>query len=186
MTVRPIRRPRLSIIAAVADNGVIGNGLDLPWRLRSDLKWFKQITDGKPVLMGSVTWDSLPKKPLPGRMNIVLSRDAKFATDEANHAAIICQSLFEALELAREQAIDEGLDDICIIGGGHIYAQTIEMADRLYITHVHTKPEGQVKFPTIDPTQWLEISAQSHLKGEGDDFDFTIKIYDRIKESKRP
>lgn len=175
MGFRVIKRPRLSLVAAVADNGVIGKGNDLPWRLKSDMKWFKQITQFKPVIMGSNTWDSLPRKPLPGRMNIVLTRDLKFEAE----GAIVCNSLFEALELAREQALDEGLDDICVIGGANLYAQVLPKADRLYITHVHASPEGDVHFPEIDRKAWVEISSEPHPKAEEDDFDFTIKIYER-------
>jgi dihydrofolate reductase len=177
MTVRVIKRPALSLVAAVADNGVIGKGNDLPWRLKSDMKWFKHITQFKPVIMGSNTWHSLPKRPLPGRMNIVLSRDLQFEAE----GALQCDNLFEALELAREQALDEGLDDICVIGGANLYAQVLPKADRLYITHVHASPEGDVHFPAIDPAQWVEVSSDFHAKAEEDDYDFTIKVYERLK-----
>jgi dihydrofolate reductase len=175
MSIRVITPPRLSVIAAVAENGVIGRGLDLPWHLRSDLQHFKALTQFKPVIMGSTTWDSLPKKPLPGRLNLVLSRDVKFEAE----GAIVCASLFEALELAREHALDDGADDICIIGGANLYAQALPKADRLYITRVHAAPEGDVLFPDIDKSQWVEVESRFHAKSDGDDFDFTTLIYDR-------
>ena len=175
-----IKQPKLSLIAAVAENGVIGRGLDLPWRLKSDLQHFKAITLGKPIIMGSTTWDSLPKKPLPGRMNIVLSRDLKFEAP----GALICGSLFEAMELAREHALDEGIEDICVIGGANIYAQTIEKADRLYISHIHADIDGDVYFPDFDKTQWSETNRQFQAKGDGDDYDFTTLIYERITASR--
>lgn len=177
MVTGPIKYPRLAIVAAVAENGVIGRGNDLPWHIRSDLIYFKSITQFKPVIMGSNTWDSLPKKPLPGRLNIVLSRDLKFEAE----GAIICNTLFEALELAREHALDEGCEDICVIGGANLYAQVLPKADRLYITRVHASPEGDVSFPDIDKSQWLEVESAHHEAAEGDDHDFTTLIYDRLK-----
>ncbi len=168
---------RLALVVAMSDNGVIGRDGGLPWHLRSDLKRFKEITQFKPILMGSTTWDSLPKKPLPGRLNIVLTRDVRMEAE----GAIICHSLFEALDIAREHAADDGADEICVIGGANIYEQTLPKADRIYVSHVHADVEGDAHFPAIDPSIWQVTSEESFAKTENDDHDFTLKIYDRIK-----
>ncbi|MGA9657800.1 MAG: dihydrofolate reductase [Asticcacaulis sp.] len=168
---------RLSLVVAMSDNGVIGKDGGLPWHLRSDLKRFKEITQFKPILMGSNTWDSLPKKPLPGRLNIVLSRDIKMEAD----GAVICSSLFEALDIAREHAADDGADEICVIGGASIYEQTLPRADRLYVSHVHASVDGDTFFPVIDPAIWYVKEEAAFSKTEHDDHDFTLKVYERIK-----
>jgi dihydrofolate reductase len=170
---------RLALVVAMSDNGVIGKDGGLPWHLRSDLKRFKEITQFKPIIMGSTTWDSLPKKPLPGRLNIVLTRDVRMEAE----GAIICHSLFEALDIAREHAADDGADEICVIGGANVYEQTLAKADRIYVSHVHANVEGDAHFPIIDPVIWQVTSEESFAKTENDDHDFTLKIYDRIKSA---
>ncbi|WP_140984659.1 dihydrofolate reductase [Asticcacaulis tiandongensis] len=169
--------PRLSLIVAMSDNHVIGRDNGLPWHLRSDLKNFKATTQFKPVIMGSNTWDSLPRKPLPGRLNLVLSRDLKFEAE----GGVVCETLFEALSIAREHAMDDGADEIMIIGGAKVYEQTLPKADRLYVTQVHANVEGDTFFPPIDPEIWQETRSEFLTRGEGDDHDFTLKIYDRKK-----
>lgn len=134
-----------------------------------------QTLNKAPLILSDDLWDSLPKKPLPGRLNLVLSRDLKFEAE----GAIVCGNMFEALELAREHALDDGADDICIIGGANIYSQTLSRADRLYITRVHASPEGDVFFPEINKDQWVEVENTFHPKAEGDDHDFTTLVYDR-------
>ncbi len=168
---------RLALVVAASENGVIGRAGGLPWHIRSDLKLFKRITDAKPIIMGSATWDSLPRKPLPGRLNLVLSRDAKFEAE----GGIVCSSLFEALDIAREHAIDDGAEEICVIGGANVFAQTLAKADRIYLTEVQATVEGDTHFPPLDPAQWRLASTEPHEKGEGDDFAFTLKIFERIK-----
>lgn len=169
--------PRLCLIVAMSDNHVIGRDNGLPWHLRSDLKNFKALTQFKPVIMGSNTWDSLPRKPLLGRLNLVLSRDLKFEAE----GGVICETLFEALSIAREHAMDDGADEIMIIGGAKVYEQTLPKADRLYVTQVHATVEGDTHFPAIDPAIWQETQSGFVPKGEGDDHDFTLKVYDRKK-----
>ncbi|MFT4091275.1 MAG: dihydrofolate reductase [Asticcacaulis sp.] len=169
--------PRLCLIVALSDNNVIGRDNGLPWHLRSDLKNFKAQTQFKPVIMGSNTWDSLPRKPLPGRLNLVLSRDLKFEAE----GGVVCETLFEALSIAREHAMDDGADEIMIIGGAKVYEQTLPKADRLYVTQVHAEIEGDTHFPVIDPAIWQETQSEFVPKGEGDDHDFTLKVYDRIR-----
>jgi dihydrofolate reductase len=173
-----IGKVRLALVVAMSDNGVIGRDGGLPWHLRSDLKRFKEITQFKPIIMGSTTWDSLPKKPLPGRLNIVLSRDPRMEAE----GGIICTSLMEALDIAREHAADDGADEICVIGGANVYEQTLPKADRLYVSHVHADVEGDAHVPPIDPAVWQVTSEESFSKTENDDHDFTLRVYDRVKK----
>ncbi|MGZ3299100.1 MAG: dihydrofolate reductase [Asticcacaulis sp.] len=175
-----IPRVRLSLVVAMSENGVIGREGALPWHLRSDLALFKRITHSKPIIMGSNTWDSLPRKPLPGRLNLVLSRDLKFEAE----GGVICSSMYEAMEIAREQAIEDGAPggetpEICVIGGANVFEQVMAKADRLYVTTVHATIEGDTVFPAIDPEAWRVTSEEAFPKGEGDDYDFTFRVYDR-------
>ncbi len=170
-------RPKLALVVAMSENGVIGRDGGLPWHIRSDLQNFKAITLSKPVIMGSNTWDSLPRKPLPGRLNLVCSRDVKMEAE----GGIVCTSLFEAIDIAREHAEDDGVDEVCVIGGANIYAQMIDKADRLYVTQVHAEVDGDTHFPAIDPARWTVVSEKAMAKGEGDDYDYTLKVYERTK-----
>jgi dihydrofolate reductase len=167
--------PVLSLVAARGRNGVIGREGDLPWRLRSDLALFKQTTLGKPLIMGRKTWDSLPRKPLPGRLNLVLSRDGAFEPT----GAVVCERFEEALEMAREQARDDGVDEVCVIGGRALFDLALPRARRLYLTEVAAEPEGDVRFPDIDEAAWREVRRESHPAGEGDDFPFTFRVLER-------
>ncbi len=171
--------PRLALVVARARNGVIGRDGGLPWRLRSDLQQFKAITVGKPCLMGRQTWESLPLKPLPGRLNIVLTRDQSYEADGMARGALVCASLDEAIEIAREQAAEDGMDEICLIGGAQLYADALPRAKRLYITEVEAEPEGDTLFPTFDEAAWIETSSERHEPGEKDDHAFTFRILDR-------
>ena len=121
---------QLALVVARARNGVIGRGGKLPWRIRSDMAWFKANTLGKPVIMGRKTWESLPRRPLPGRTNIVLSRDQSFET----LGALVCETLSEAIQIGREQAADDGVDEVCVIGGAALFDATLPKARRLYLT----------------------------------------------------
>ena len=168
-------RPRLALVVAMSENGVIGRDGGLPWHIRSDLKNFKAITQFKPVIMGSTTWESLPRKPLSGRLNLVLSRDPKFEAE----GGVVCSTLMEALDIAREHAGDDGADEICVIGGANVYEQTLPKADRLYVTHVHAEIEGDTRFTAIDPHIWKVVREDRFEKGEGDDYAFTLKVYER-------
>ncbi|MET0337212.1 MAG: dihydrofolate reductase [Caulobacter sp.] len=166
LTVGPVAR---------ALNGVIGRDNDLPWRLKSDLAIFKQTTLGKPVIMGRKTWDSLPRKPLPGRTNIVLSRDGSFEP----HGAIVCESFLEATQIAREQAEDDGVDEVCVIGGSALFEMALPKARRLYLTEVQAEVEGDVRFPAFDESAWVEVRREEHPAGEGDDFSFVFRVLER-------
>jgi dihydrofolate reductase len=167
--------PALVQVVARARNGVIGRDGDLPWRLRSDLQRFKAITVGKPCVMGRATWESLPLKPLPGRLNIVLTRDESYTAK----GAVVVHSLTEALEMAREQAAEDGVDEVCIIGGAALFEATLPKARRLYITEVEAEPEGDVTFPPFDEGEFVEIAAEPHPPGEKDDHAFVFRVLER-------
>jgi dihydrofolate reductase len=162
------------LIAAVADNGVIGRDNALPFRQSSDLKRFKMLTMGKPVLMGRRTYDSIGK-PLPGRTNIVVSRDPGFAPD----GVVVARDLEAALALARDDAKQRSAGEIAVIGGTGIFAALMPLADRLEITHVHLRPEGDTHFPPIDATQWRAIARSDHPAGPRDEAGFSYVSYVR-------
>jgi dihydrofolate reductase len=156
-------------------NGVIGRAGALPWRLKSDLALFRQLTLFKPVIMGRKTWDSLPKKPLPGRVNIVLSRDGSFAPPQA----VVCEDFSEAVQIGREQAEEDGAEEMCVIGGAALFATALPRARRVYITEVQASPEGDVFFPPFDETGWTEVRREEHPAGDGDDHPFIFRVLER-------
>jgi dihydrofolate reductase len=164
----------LVLIAAVADNGVIGRNNALPFRQSSDLKRFKALTIGKPVLMGRKTFVSIGK-PLPGRTNIVVSRDPGFNPD----GVIVVRDLEQALRVARDDAERRGVGEIAAIGGTDIFTQLLPLADRLEITHVHMRPEGDTYFPPIDATQWHPVARSDHPAGPQDEAGFSFVTYAR-------
>lgn len=166
LAVGPVARSR---------NGVIGRDGGLPWRLKSDLALFKQITMGKPVIMGRKTWDSLPRKPLPGRMNLVLSRDGSFEPQ----GAIVCERFEEAVQIAREEAEDDGADEVCVIGGEALFALALPKARRLYLTEVDVEVEGDTRFPDFDESEWREVRREAYPAGEGDDHAFVLRVLER-------
>jgi dihydrofolate reductase len=162
------------LIAAVADNGVIGAGGAIPWRLKSDMLRFKAITMSKPVVMGRKTFQSL-RKPLPGRTNIVVTRDADFRAD----GAVVTNSLDVAHALARADALRRSVAEIAVIGGADIYAQWIDMADRLEITEVHAEVAGDTRFVGVDAAQWEEVARERHGAAADDSADFSYVTYRR-------
>ena len=166
ITLGPIARSR---------NNVIGRDGRLPWRLRSDLQRFKALTMGKPMIMGRRTWDSLPLRPLPGRINIVLSRDGSFEPK----GALVCQTLDEALQIGREQAAEDGAPEVCIIGGAEIFHAAMPKSRRLYLTEVEAVVQGDVTLEPFDESQWVEVSRESHPAGEHDDYPFTFRVLER-------
>ena len=167
--------PQLVIVVARARNGVIGRDGDLPWRLRSDLQRFKAITLGKPCIMGRRTWESLPLKPLPGRLNLVLSRDESFTAQ----GAVVCTTLDEAVEIARETAEEDEVGEICVIGGVALFETALPRAKRLYLTEVEAAPDGDVVFPAFDEGAWTEVSSEEHPAGEKDDHAFVFRVLER-------
>jgi dihydrofolate reductase len=140
----------ISLVVARAENGVIGVGGGLPWRLEGDLPRFKYITLGKPCIMGRKTWDSLPRKPLSGRTNIVLTRDAGFAAE----GAVVAHSLEVALTLAASETPSE----IMVIGGADIFAAALPFASKIHLTEVHSAPKGDVFLPGFPPQIWLGMA----------------------------
>jgi dihydrofolate reductase len=166
---------RLALVAAVAENGVIGRGDELPWRISGDLKRFRAITWGKPILMGRRTFASIGR-PLPGRTSIVITRDAAYQVPEG---VLLAGSLDKALELAGAEASRLGVDEAAMIGGADIYAQALPLADRLRLTEVHGKPEGDVMFPPFDRAAWREVGREGPIRGEKDEFAFSFVDYER-------
>lgn len=160
---------------ARARNGVIGRGGKLPWRLKSDLAIFRATTMGKPVIMGRKTWDSLPKKPLVGRTNIVLSRDGSFEPQ----GAVVCEDFSDALSIAREQAEDDGASEVCVIGGASLFELALSKARRLYLTEVDAEVEGDVILSPIDENRWTEVRAQHYEASEEDQYGFTFRVLER-------
>lgn len=145
----------IAIIVAMAENGVIGRDNGLPWHLPEDLKHFRRLTLGKPVLMGRRTFESIGR-PLPGRTNIVLSRQAGFRAD----GVLLAADLDSALALAEAQARADGVDELMVIGGAALYAEALPRADRLYLTRVHAAVAGDARFPEPDWAQWQRLSAE--------------------------
>jgi dihydrofolate reductase len=162
------------LVAAVARNGIIGANGGLPWRLSSDLKRFKALTWGKPLVMGRKTFESIGRA-LPGRETIVVTRDPAFAPS----GVLVVHNLDTALDLAAERAHAVGVDEIIIGGGAEIYAQTIARASRLFITEIALDAEGEARFPPIDPQEWREISRETGERGPRDDADFAFVSYER-------
>ena len=160
----------ISYVVAVSRNGVIGREGGLPWHISSDLKRFKEITLGKPVVMGRKTWESLPRKPLPGRRNIVITRQSGFAPEGAEVAA----TPEEALALCGDAP------EVAVIGGGEIYRLFWPLVDRLYLTEVDLEVEGDTHFPPVSAAEWREVGREVHPKGEKDTTSFTLRILDRM------
>ena len=163
------------LIVAVADNGVIGAAGAIPWRLKSDMQRFKAMTMGRPVVMGRKTFESFPRRPLPGRTNIVLTRDAAFRAS----GAVVTTSFDAALLVARGDVLRRKVDEIAVIGGAGIYAQFMAKADRLEITEVHTRPEGDTSFPPIDAALWQEVARERQPAGADDSAWFSYVTYRR-------
>jgi dihydrofolate reductase len=162
------------LIVAVADNGVIGSGGAIPWRLKTDLQRFKTLTLGKPIVMGRKTFVSL-RRPLPGRTNIVVTRDASFRAV----GTVVTTSLADARAVATGDALRRLATEIAVIGGAEIYAQWMAYADRLEITEVHAKPAGDTYFAAIDATVWEELARVRNSAGPDDSADFSFVTYRR-------
>jgi dihydrofolate reductase len=174
-------RPEIVLIVAVAENGVIGSGGASPWRLRTDQQRFKTMTMGKPVVMGRKTFESL-RRPLSGRTNIVVTRDANYRAA----GAVVTTSFAGARAIALGDALRRLATEIAVIGGAEIYAQWMELADRLEVTEVHAKPEGDTHLPPIDFKEWQEAARASHSKTDGDTADFSYVTYRRRSQSPPP
>jgi len=167
---------RNCLIVAKARNGVIGNGGQLPWRLSEDLSFFKEVTIGKPIIMGRKTWESLPVRPLPGRDNIVISRNWNYAAKGAR----VYSSLGVAINAARSIARRAEVDELFVIGGASIYERGLPICDRLYLTEVDAAPAGDVYFPNLVPSEWTEVWQRSYTADDRNDHDFTIRCLDSL------
>jgi len=152
----------VTLVLAMAENGVIGNRGGLPWHIPDDLRRFKQLTLGKPCIMGRRTWESLPRKPLPGRTNIVVTRDKSFSAE----GAVIVHSLEEALAHTRDAP------EVAIIGGAELFKQAIPLANRVDLTEVRAEIEGDTRMPAFDRTIWKERAREDHVTAEGVSYSF--------------
>jgi len=166
------------ILAAVAENGVIGRGNVLPWRLKSDMQHFRDLTMGKPVVMGRKTYLSIGR-PLEGRTMIVVSRDPTFAAP----AVLVAGNLEDALTAARGDALRRGCDEIIVAGGADIYVQALPLAARLAVTEVHARVDGDVYFPAIDPKVWREVARSERQPAADDEVAFAFVSYARVLDA---
>lgn len=161
----------ISIIVAVSEDLGIGKDNELLWHISEDLKRFKRLTSGNTVIMGKKTWESLPRKPLPGRKNVVLTDNPS----ETIEGSVTVYSIVDALSKCEKS------EEIFIIGGGSIYRQFMPLADRLYITHVHKKAAADIYFPVIDPDVWVAVENEEFNSGEPDNIPYSYTIYERRK-----
>ena len=158
----------ISIIVASSANNVIGAQGDLPWRLSDDLKRFKAVTMGKPIVMGRKTWESIGRA-LPGRQNIVITRRHDFAADGCD----VVHSVDEAMSAAGD------VGEIMVIGGSQVYELFLPAAQRLYLTRVHADVEGDTFFPAVDEDEWQLMSEEKHPADERNEYDFSFQVWDR-------
>ncbi len=166
---------KLAIIVAQAENRVIGINNNLPWHLPEDLRYFKQVTMGKPIIMGRKTFESIGR-PLPGRTNIVITRDAEYQRDGIK----VVHSLAEARELAENICLVDGRDEAMIIGGAEIYNQALVDADTLYLTQVHASVEGDAFFPEFHPGEWAEAGRETYEPDETNPYAYSFIVLQRI------
>jgi dihydrofolate reductase len=165
-------KPELTLVVAVADNGVIGARGGMPWHLPADLQHFKRLTYGKPVLMGRLTWDSIGK-PLPGRRNLVLTTDPEWRAEGAERVA----SLDQALALAE----GDGAGELMVIGGAAVYRLALPAARRIYLTRIHATPAGDTFFPAIEAGDWEEVACRERPADERNPFDLTFLTLERSR-----
>jgi len=163
-------KPRISLIAAMADNRVIGIGNRLPWRLPADMKWFRRHTLGKPIVMGRKTFESFGAKPLPDRLNIVITRDPDYQAP----GAVVVHDVDQAIAAAG------AVPEVMIIGGASFYETMLPRADRLYLTFVHAEIEGDAWFPDYNPAQWREQMCEDWSADEKNPYPHSFCIYERI------
>jgi len=166
--------PIVAMIAAVAENGVIGNQGRMPWRIPSELRHFRKVTMGKPLIMGRKTFAAF-KKPLDGRDTIVLTHNR----DYAPIGAIAVESVDQALKIGTDCAVARDAAEIMVIGGAEIYASMLPYVRRLYLTRVHAEPEGDVRFPPLDFAAWTLVESTYHPRAERDEHDYTVTLYER-------
>ena len=168
----------ISFVVARSRNNVIGCSGELPWNLKSDLRHFKQVTLGKPILMGRRTWESLRVQPLPGRDNIVLTRNTSYVAE----GAFVHTSLSVALSAAKAMAYARCASEICVVGGQEVFSELEHAVSRVYLTEVHGTYEGDTYFPDMDFSSWSEMSAHHFGPGPGDDAPFSVRILERAPQ----
>jgi len=167
----------LSIIVAQSQNRVIGRDNKLPWRLPNDLQYFKRMTMGKPVIMGRKTFAEDIGRPLPGRTNIVVTRNSEFS-----YEGVVCvPSVEAAIEYAEDINLINGVEEAMVIGGGEIYRQALALAERLYITQVHAEVEGNVYFPELDYGDYQEIAREDFSASGDNPYDYSFVVYQRVE-----
>jgi dihydrofolate reductase len=173
---RAALEPVIALVVAMGENRAIGKGGGLPWsRLSSDLKQFRKLTLGKPIIMGRRTFDSLGRV-LDHRLNIILSRDVFFEVP----GAIVARSLSDALQWARKAAAEAGVDEIMAIGGENVFREVLPAAGRIYLTEVHAAPDADTWFPDFDRSGWREVFREEHEPGPNDDHAFSFVVLDRV------
>lgn len=160
----------ISMIAATAENRVIGNKNTIPWHLPADFKYFKEATLGKTIVMGLNTFNSIGGKPLPGRKHIILNNDPNYAPPLD---CVVAHSIEEVLEMAK------GVPELMICGGASVYRQFLPLSQKLYLTYVKASPEGDTYFPEVNPAEWKEISRQDHKADDKNSFDYSFAILER-------
>jgi len=165
---------KIILVAAIGENNVIGRDGKLPWKISSDLQYFRALTLNKPIVMGRKTFEAIGHA-LDQRTNIVVTRDLSLRAP----GAILAMSIDAALATARDNAKKRGVDEIMVIGGSDIFAAVMPFADRLEITHVHAAPEGDTFFPDIDPAMWQEVSRREVTAGPKDSANFAVATYVR-------
>ncbi len=163
-----------SIIVAMAENRVIGRNNKLPWYLPNDLKYFKSVTMGKPIIMGRKTFESIGK-PLPGRLNIVITRN----TEWTHSGVTVVHSVEDAFLKAESTALIDGVDEVMIIGGDQIYQTSLGLVDRIYLTKVHAEVEGDAWFTEVDWGQWKEFGREDFKAEDPNPYDYSFIVYDR-------
>ena len=175
---RADKTPVIALVVAIAENGAIGRGGDLPWRLSSDMRYFRKITMGKPVIMGRRTFKSLPRV-FDGRLNVVLTRDKGFVAPDA----VMAHSLGEGLAAARASAERTRAHEIMVIGGEDVFREVLPQARRIYLTEVHASPEADTWFPEFDKREWREIFRERHEAGPRDEHAFSFVVLERVGRS---
>ena len=169
---------KIAMIAAVAENNAIGINNKMPWYLPGDLRYFKAVTMGKPIVMGRKTFESLGK-PLPGRTNIVITRNPQYSRDGIR----VAHSLEDALSLAESIAMIDGINELMVIGGAEIYRQALSKAERLYLTRVYQSFEGDAFFPEIDENQWTETAREDQKTEDDQHLTYSYLVLDRKSSS---
>ena len=165
---------KLALILAMSNNRAIGRNNALPWHLPEDMKYFKRVTMGKPIIMGRKTWESIGR-PLPGRTNIVITRDRNFHADGVK----IVHTLDEAIALAEKISVIDGAEEVVVIGGAEIYALSLPKADRLYMTQVHAEVDGDAHFPEFNLNEWRELARENHQPSETNPYPYSFIILER-------